>query len=324
MKRTLDGKPLSRPAAAAAAEGAAAATAAAALAADEHKRKVEEALACAVCLSLVWDPVTPACAHTSCFACLSAVVDSEAPAPKCPTCRAPITTLPISWSVNAQLASLIELNAGPAFRERAGLLRLHDALRAGAPADALAALAAHPGMDLSSPLRLASGEVTAVLNHALSKAREQPWVEVAEALIKGGAGVDEGKGALDSLPGDVFCASLAELILGRGAKKCTAQGLLRVACSCYRVKSGRKEDRSFEVDGVLLRLLPLLPASERLSAKAALDNCILNGHSRAALEMIDKMAVRPSDPASSMCVDPRAQSFLFFAHLRVTTFTFYH
>ena len=311
--------------AAAAAAATAAAQAAAAAAAEAARKAMEDSLGCAICQALVLDPVTSACGHSACFCCLEALLVA-APGGRalCPSCRAPITGTPKTWAVNKAMVGMIAMNAGPAFRERAGLLRLHDALRAGAPADALAALAAHPGMDLSSPLRLASGEVTAVLNHALSKAREQPWVEVAEALIKGGAGVDEGKGALDSLPGDVFCASLAELILGRGAKKCTAQGLLRVACSCYRVKSGRKEDRSFEVDGVLLRLLPLLPASERLSAKAALDNCILNGHSRAALEMIDKMAVRPSDPASSMCVDPRAQSFLFFAHLRVTTFTFYH
>ena len=260
---------------------------------------------CAICQALVLDPVTSTCGHSACFCCLEALVTAAAAAaaaPQCPTCRALLPGTSKTWAVNKAMVSIMAMNAGPAFREREALLKLHDALRAGAPKDALAVLQAGGApLDLSRPLRLATGAVYPLLNYALARAAEAPWAALAEELLRCGAGVDEGSGALEACPEGLPGLRLVALVLDKGAKKCTTRALLHVARSVHPATSGRPADRSQGVDALLLRMLALLPASKFTYAVTAqaLGCCIKFGHSRAALAMMAK-GVQPADPISAL------------------------
>jgi len=88
--------------------------------------------------------VTTGCGHTFCSACLSQWLRAKE---SCPLCNAAVRRLP-KLAVNRVLADLIAENKGPRLRARADerSARFYAALEEGAPADALAALAA--GVDL--------------------------------------------------------------------------------------------------------------------------------------------------------------------------------
>ena len=182
-------------------------------------------MCCTVCLSLVWEPVTPPCCHSACFACLERVVASE-PIPKCPTCRAPITSLPASWTVNRELCTILELNAGPAYRKRAGTHQLHNALRAGDSAAALATLGVR--VDPSCPV-VHTGASWPVLDFVLQRAgqvaddaKRRQWLEVAVKLVHAGAGMDEGVGILNLIPA-AGGFELLRIALDKGAKNQQSQ-----------------------------------------------------------------------------------------------------
>lgn len=263
------------------AEAKAEAKAEALLALDAGRKALEDNFTCGVCLALVFEPVSPHCGHQACFACLHRVV-STSPAgtdPLCPTCRVPIEKQPFKWTVNSGIASALEVNNGPGYREICTTLKFHALLREDKPSLALECIK-KGGVDLTRMLRLPGGSIHDPFYFSLGRKYGGNWNDLCMEMIMRGVDTEAGEGALD------LCRDLpmAELLISKGATKCSSSALYWL--SSLDVRRSKVSDADGFLKSILSRLPKPLKSTDRF-LEIVLWNSLKQGFERTVMELLE-------------------------------------